>query len=457
MSTPSFVLMFLRMKAVLCASVLVVASAYKAAYVEHTAVSPCGQGSCGRQQKAASVRAYDAYALQASRQGAQIIVFPEYGITGFSSYPKSSWLSGGYTETLPAPQGQVPCDEAQAFHQAPSVVSLSCSARKHSIAIVANLVEYTQGKLYNTNVAIDTDGTFLARYRKRNLWGEANIDVPPAEAVSFTTKFGETFGMFTCADLIYQHPALDLVAKGIKNFVMPLAWSNEMAQMQSLAYAQGWSLANKVNLVLANHRTGSESGSAILVSGNPVSQFYRPADSAGPVQVGEVSTATPKASLRSPMARLDLSRLSSEAAWKFGAFGSQVCSGGMCCSATATSGSSKGYLVAALDGTDTDDGVRWPAQVCAVLPCRQGMKCLAFQQPTGNLKGVNITMTGSNSVSVVPEVLGSSGGGEVLLTPGDALSFECGQGSASVTVNSPVTLLSAVIYGRPSEKPLVMV
>ena len=31
------------------------ATAYRAGYVEHTAVSPCGQGTCGRQQRDASV------------------------------------------------------------------------------------------------------------------------------------------------------------------------------------------------------------------------------------------------------------------------------------------------------------------------------------------------------------------------------------------------------------------
>jgi hypothetical protein len=135
------------------------ASAYKAAYVEYTASSPCGGGSCGRQQKAASCAAYAQYISEASNQGADIIVFPEYGITGFSSYPKWSWVSGGYTETIPAPSGRVvPCDDSSSYPDAPSVVSLSCAAKQHGIAVVANLMAYDGTNMYNTDIALDTDG-----------------------------------------------------------------------------------------------------------------------------------------------------------------------------------------------------------------------------------------------------------------------------------------------------------
>lgn len=442
------------MKTSVLSSCVAACVAYKAAYVEHMAASPCGQGSCGKEQNAASVKAYESYASTASQQGAQIIVFPEYGITGFSSYPKSAWYQGGYTETIPTPKGQVPCDSANEFSQAPSVVSLSCSARKHSIAIVANLMEYAGGKMYNTDVAIDTDGSFLAKYHKRNLWGETNVDTPPLEKVTFTTKFGTTFGMITCADLIYNHPALDLVEQGVKDFVMPLAWSNEMAQMQALAYAQGWTIANNVNLILANHRTSSESGSAILVSGTPVSQYYSPGRSAGPVQVGDLSAgySLPPASepFRLPFARLNLTDLSAEENWKFGSVdGSQTCSGPICCTAKSA-GSSSGYALAVLDGRDSDDGVTWPAHVCAVVPCRNGRNCLSFQQPSGSMKSVEVTMTGSNAASVVPEVLATGSGGEKLLTPGKkGLSFTSSQGSATVSANSASTLISAIVYGRP--------
>ena len=130
--------------------------AYKAAYVEHTATSACGSGSCGKRTLAQNVEAYAQYAATAASQGAQIIVYPEYGITGFSSFPKSSWISGGYTEQIPfsLPAKVVPCDSPGQFPNAASVVSLSCAAKAHGIAIVANFVEHVveagASKVFNT-------------------------------------------------------------------------------------------------------------------------------------------------------------------------------------------------------------------------------------------------------------------------------------------------------------------
>jgi predicted amidohydrolase len=253
-------------------------NSYKAAYVEHQATSACGSGSCGKRTLAQNVQAYAQYAATAASQGAQIIVFPEYGITGFSSYPKSSWISGGYTEQIPSRTSSsvVPCDSPGQFPDAASVVSLSCAAKARGIAIVANLVEHAGTNVYNTNVAIDTDGTYLGKYRKQNLWGETNMDIPQdCPEASFTTSFGVTFGLLTCADLIYTQPALTLLRKkNISDFVLPAAWSDEMAQMQVLGYAQGWSFAYGVNLILCNQRTSSMSGSGIFQSGVDVKYTF---------------------------------------------------------------------------------------------------------------------------------------------------------------------------------------
>jgi len=440
--------------------------AFKAAFVEYKAVSPCGNGSCGPEQKAASVSAYDAYTAEAARQGAEIVVFPEYGITGFFRYPKHSWVSSGYTETIPNEVGAVACDVPERFPDAPAVVSLSCTAKKYGVVVVMNLMEYTGGMMYNTNVALDSDGAYLAKYRKHNLWGGegGNVDSGPLEHVSFKTKFGETFGMFICADLMYQHPALDLVRSGIKNFVMSLAWSNEMAQMQAIAYAQGWTIANRVNLVFANHHGAHESGSGILVSGVPVAQYYHPSSKSGPLMVGDVSSGMltrASAAVPKPLARFDLSALAALSSWNYGSLGSEVCSGAVCCTATVLSGSAGGYHLAVLDGTDTDAGMKWPAQVCAVVPCsKPGPACLKFQQPMGSLRGVSVSMTGSTSVSVVPEVLGADGSdGAVLLTPGAGLQFVGAPGlpTASVNASSPVTLISAILYGRGPDSSTTVV
>ena len=145
-------------------------AAYRVAYVERAATSPCGQGSCGPQTLAENADAYAAHAETAARAGAALVVFPEYGLTGFSSYEAAAWVRGGYTETIPAANASarvVPCDGAAgAFAAAATVVALSCAARASRIAIVANLVDDagTRDTMYNTDVVLDSDGALIARY-----------------------------------------------------------------------------------------------------------------------------------------------------------------------------------------------------------------------------------------------------------------------------------------------------
>lgn len=441
----------------------VVTLAYKAAYVEYTAVSPCGVGSCGERQRAASCEAYAQYVHEASEAKADIIVFPEYGITGFSSAPKATWVSGGYTETLPPfEDGVVPCDASSRFEGAPSVVALSCAAAKARVAVVANLMVSDGGRMFNTDVAFDTDGALLASYPKQNLWGEPNVDVPETCPIaSFTTSFGVTFGLFTCADLIYEFPAGRLVDRGIVDFVMPAAWSDEMAQMQVLGFSQAWSLVRNATLVVANHRTSSESGSAVLRGGVVLASTFDTSPTADRLVVVDVgaspSSAPPPLPRRAPPADLRANRTGAWDVARLDSGTATACSGSVCCGASATGGDAAGYVVAALDGFDANDGESWAAQVCAVVYCASSSKtdaCLGYARPPASAKlaRVKVTMTGGAADALLfPEVIATGDAHEQrLLTPGaaaDGYAFD----AASSTVDATVTegaIASATLYGR---------
>jgi hypothetical protein len=155
----------------------------------------------------------------AAEQGAGIVVCPEYGISGFSNMPKSDWVSGGWYETWADPGDDawnVPCTAPDHYPEAPSLVSLSCAAREHSISVVASIPRLQDGQLYNVALAFTESGR-LVSYAKQNLWGEsAYIDVPEGNhPTTFTTDAGVTFGLVVCADLIYKSPVLDLVGSGV--------------------------------------------------------------------------------------------------------------------------------------------------------------------------------------------------------------------------------------------------
>jgi len=97
------------------------------------------------------------------------------------------------------------------------------------------------------------------------LQGEWYMTTPQeCRVASFTPSFNVTFGLFTCADLIYTFPAATMAEQGIKHFLMPAAWTDEMSQMQVMAFAQGWSLEHNVTLVLSNLRTKTGHFNAML-------------------------------------------------------------------------------------------------------------------------------------------------------------------------------------------------
>lgn len=83
--------------------------------------------------------------------------------------------------------------------------------------------------IYNTNVVFDRNGTVISKYRKFNLFGEKGVLKPwKYEVVTFDTDFNVTFGMFICFDLMFDHPPLDLVRKGVTDIIFTAHWFSEL-------------------------------------------------------------------------------------------------------------------------------------------------------------------------------------------------------------------------------------
>jgi predicted amidohydrolase len=465
-----------------------------------------------------SRRAADA-ADEASAQGAQMIVLPEYGLSGFysGSGARDAWIP--FLEQLPEPlpSREVPCDDPDRFRLAPSLVALSCAARAHSIAIVANIGDLIycdapgvtnpgcatsrDGRLqFNTAVALDTDGAYLARAHKQNLWGEAAYFDEPLDCqqVSFTTSFNVQFGLFTCADLIYEFPAIALIDAGLVNFVAPMAWSDEMAQMQALPSYQAWSLAHCVNFVATNHRSTRMSGSGAFSCGRVVASTFDPGTGDGPLHFARLP-ARPVQRTASKDVAQTASEIDAAAAAAAAAAGSSdtvngtepwtfarvdvdggwqtLCSdsGQVCCTLTQLVGAGvdvgRGYALAALDGVDTGGGISWSGAACAVLACPEpGPGCLEYQQPPSvqdqQLSGVVLAMTTHppvGNVTIFPMALARADtGGQRLLEPfgvSGELEFTVLDGApgfgfwrlqaAALPPSSASPLVSAMLYGRP--------
>jgi predicted amidohydrolase len=415
--------------AILCNAAAVM---YKAAVVE----LPAGTNTDYAVRKELLAEATVALAHEAAQAGAQIIVFPEYGLIGFANRPFATTKKAAYAalfDEIPEPNGDVPCLNPDRYANAPTIVTLSCGARNSGIAIVGALGDIVRCPneaypgcaqqpsdnktlQFNTAVAFDTDGTFLQKYHKTNFWGEDNyLDVPQGcEDKTFTTSFGVKFGLFICADAFYDFPTERLLSDRIKNFVTPIAWSNYMAHMQAMSWHQGWSLRNCANIVFANlpwnyGPASVSTGSGMMSCGQVKASYYLtpPSDFSG--YVGEIiygdldSDPMPVASTLVPSLHRSLPTGSDVGplGWQFAPLASgKVCSDTICCFASDFVGDTSGYSIAALGGVDSGCGsgsyahgydcgvasLHWPAEVCGVFLCTApNAACLDYRVPTGNI------------------------------------------------------------------------
>ena len=81
------------------------------------------------------------------------------------------------------------------------------------------------------------------------------------------------FDLFFYLGHIKPHPK-GLMGSPESFEVMPLSWTNEMAQMQPLGWQQAWSHQMEAVLLAANTRSSSCSGSGIYVQGEAKAIAY---------------------------------------------------------------------------------------------------------------------------------------------------------------------------------------
>jgi deaminated glutathione amidase len=113
----------------------------------------------------------------------------------------------------------------------PFVTSLSELARTYRIALIAGMFERSEQPdlAYNTVVAIDSDGSLLARYRKIHLYdsfGNRESDrLKGGDLEPAVVKIcGMSVGLLTCYDLRFPELARVLVEHGAEVIAVPAAW-----------------------------------------------------------------------------------------------------------------------------------------------------------------------------------------------------------------------------------------
>jgi predicted amidohydrolase len=107
---------------------------------------------------------------------------------------------------------------------------LAAAAQSAGLAIIASVFEPApDGRVFNTTIGLDRDGSLVAVYRKIHLFdalGHLESDsVAPGDEVVIATIGGLRVGFMTCYDVRFPELARALAVGGADLLVLPAAWA----------------------------------------------------------------------------------------------------------------------------------------------------------------------------------------------------------------------------------------
>ncbi|XP_053566919.1 pantetheinase [Bombina bombina] len=414
----------------------------------------------------------------AARQGAHIIVTPEYaicclGLTRETVYP--------YLEDIPSPEvNWVPCSDPKRFGSTPVQERLSCMAKKNSIYLVANIGDKKVCNIsndgcpedghyiYDTTIVFDLEGKLIARYHKYHLFfGESQFNRPKEpEIVTFNTPFGK-FCIFICYDILFHDPAVALVTQhNVDTVIFTTAWFNTLPHYSSIEFHSSWAMGMGVNLLSSNIHNSSlkMTGSGIFSPDNLGPYYYNKDTDEGQLVISQLSSHPRNCNTHPPI-KWDLY------ASKIRRFppGSNVfnktifideftvteinnpqgnytvCHNNLCCHLSykmLKKQSDEVYILGAYDGFHGPRKVFY-VEVCTLLKCKNVDNCTGDEE-TSSTKFESFSLSGTFASShVFPEVLLS----EVTLAPGMFKVLKDGRLVSLPNISSK-PLLSVSLLGR---------
>ncbi|CAG0880439.1 unnamed protein product [Darwinula stevensoni] len=369
------------------------AGTYRAAVMEHKAVAV---GSAADTMDR-NLEILERNARIAADRGADLMVFPEYGITSLG-------LPMEQDKALPFMQDLAAADDLPCLQHNSSWVirRLSCTARENRLYLVANVAEKESCNgerqscpadspyFYNTNVVFDRDGRLITRYRKKNLYLEPLFEEGDGKPVTFQTDFGGKFGLLTCFDIMFSEPFLSLLDENITDLIFPTAWVDSLPLYLGGQVQAGWSYGLGINLLASGyHRPqGGQLGSGIFSHlHGPVAYSYSP-DATGRLLLADLPTPSYQQSgslfsqVIPPLDAFNDSTVHKILSSDLKAFthqvveGSQVlaCHSDFCCQLNIeTPGILDHYKLLAFEGfSNIQNKYKWYYQVCCMVYCSSG-------------------------------------------------------------------------------------
>ena len=176
------------------------------------------------------------FIARAKKRKADVVIFPEYALTGSVKGRPHLIDSGGNYRKI-----------------------FASLAKKHKIDIVAgSFVEKSGGRPYNTSCYFDKSGRLLGAYRKNNLWHSERGRLSRGNgAAVFDTRFGKA-GIAICWDLANPMLFRKMAESGARIIYVPSFWSDagisnrgtESRNIDALCHARAFE--NECALVYAN-------------------------------------------------------------------------------------------------------------------------------------------------------------------------------------------------------------
>jgi len=147
------------------------------------------QISCKRGDKVENIRKIENNTKKAKQQGADLVIFPELSLTGYTLRDRLYELA----ETIPG-------------HSTTVLEKLANKTGTYIIFGMPELSEKTQATIYNTAVLIGPQG-FIGKYRKmylptHSVFEEKRYFRPGYQAAAFETDLGK-IGLIICYDIFF--------------------------------------------------------------------------------------------------------------------------------------------------------------------------------------------------------------------------------------------------------------
>ena len=188
---------------------------------------------------------------EASKRGAELIIFPELFLTDYLSMTEVKLKSLAQQKDGPA------------FKQ------LSAAARDNSIAVIYGYAEVEvvseQTCYYNSAQFIDNQGNSLVNYRKTHLWFCDKPMFTPGSEFPVVDWNGIKVGLLICFDVEFPEAARILALKGAQLIAVPTATiSDEESQFITNCGIRVRAQENGVFVAYVNYPGGSYHGHSVL-------------------------------------------------------------------------------------------------------------------------------------------------------------------------------------------------